>query len=215
MRKREEREEKCRRRKRQSFLLAAAISRGAAGHRDGRLSLFTPHRTALMCLFLRLKPKLTQMHVPYLFRFPKQKQKHFSGSGSDRPPGRRLVGRRRCRLIFRACRGGHCHRRQGRLRQGPIQPRLCAQSEFIERALPARCRRTGAAQKINERIAPQGEAAAGDHNDQKKTLTLFNLLFFPPPPSLSLSLSLLLFPKKKNSSAASSTQSAAAPTRRP
>ena len=63
------------------------------------------------------------------------------GSRSDCPPGRRRLGRRRrcclccCCFIFRACRGGHCRRRQGRFRQGQVQPRLCAQSEFEERKL--------------------------------------------------------------------------------
>jgi len=93
---------------------------------------------------LRLKLKLTQTRTSNRIQF----QNNNSGSGSDRPPGRRRLGRRRCRcgLIFRACRGGRCHRRQGRFRQGPIQPWICAQSEFGQTGLAAWCRRTGAAE---------------------------------------------------------------------
>lgn len=54
------------------FRLAGSISTGAAGHRDGRLSLFSPHRMTLLHVFLHLKLQLTQTRASNLFRFQKK-----------------------------------------------------------------------------------------------------------------------------------------------
>lgn len=70
--------EQCARRKNvddaNSFRLAGSIWPGASERRDGRFSLLSPHRMALVHLVVRLLPKLTQTRARNLFRFSQTKK---------------------------------------------------------------------------------------------------------------------------------------------